>query len=397
MQRIYLLKGKVQHYSWGGYKYITGLLQIENDENIPFAEYWLGAHPAFSSTINYKGKDIALVEFIEQNKEFVLGDKIHYEFNVLPFLFKVLDVRQMLSIQVHPSKKEAAKGFGKENAEGISLTATNRNYKDENHKPEEMVAIGDFYLLHGFKPENELLTILNEVAELNFLVKVFENGDYKNLYQHVMIMNQDEVNKKLQTLADRILPLYETGELQKDNEDFWAARAIKSFRRNGQYDKGIFSIYLFNLLHLKKGEAVFQPEGMPHAYLEGQNIELMANSDNVLRGGLTDKHIDVDELMKHTRFEATVPDILHATTEGLYQTAAEEFELYKYEGGFAEIEITTGGPEIILCLNGSLVLQMEKDTLSLLKGEAAFVVANTQLKMGTDKNSVVFRAAVPAV
>jgi mannose-6-phosphate isomerase len=117
-----------------------------------------------------------------------------------------------------------------------------------------------------------------------------------------------------------------------------------------------------------------------------------------LRGGLTDKYIDVEELMKHTSFEATLPNILQATTEGLYDTTVKEFDLYKYEGGFAEIEMTTAGPEIIFCLNGSLTLQMEKDTLSLLKGEAAFVVANTQLKMGTtDKNSAVFRAAVPAV
>ncbi len=397
MQRIYSLKGKVQHYSWGGLEFIPHLLQTENGQNIPFAEYWLGAHPAFSSTINFKGKELLLIDFIDQNRELILGTDVAREFGVLPFLFKVLDVRQMLSIQVHPSKTEAVKGFEKENVAGVSLSAPNRNYKDENHKPEAMVALDDFYLLHGFKPEKELLAILNKVTELSFLQPVFEAGGYKGLYQHVMGMNQEEVNKKLQALAERISPLYENGELQKMDEDFWAARAIKSFCKNGQYDKGIFSIYLFNLVHLKKGEGIYQPEGMPHAYLEGQNIELMANSDNVLRGGLTDKHVDVIELMKHTRFEATLPNILQATDEGLYQTTAKEFCLYKYEDDFTANKVTTDGPEIIFCLHGRLVLQMEKDSLSFSKGEAAFVFANTELKIERDNNSVIFRAAVPAV
>jgi mannose-6-phosphate isomerase len=397
VQRIYSLKGKVQHYSWGGLEFIPHLLQTENGQNIPFAEYWLGAHPAFSSTINFKGKELLLIDFIDQNRELILGTDVAREFGVLPFLFKVLDVRQMLSIQVHPSKTEAVKGFEKENVAGVSLSAPNRNYKDENHKPEAMVALDDFYLLHGFKPEKELLAILNKVSELSFLQPVFEAGGYKGLYQHVMGMNQEEVNKKLQALAERISPLYENGELQKMDEDFWAARAIKSFCKNGQYDKGIFSIYLFNLVHLKKGEGIYQPEGMPHAYLEGQNIELMANSDNVLRGGLTDKHVDVIELMKHTRFEATLPNILQATDEGLYQTTAKEFCLYKYEDDFTANKVTTDGPEIIFCLHGRLVLQMEKDSLSFSKGEAAFVFANTELKIERDNNSVIFRAAVPAV
>ncbi len=397
MQRIYSLKGKVQHYSWGGLEFIPHLLQTENGQNIPFAEYWLGAHPAFSSTINFKRKELLLIDFIDQNRELILGTDVAREFGALPFLFKVLDVRQMLSIQVHPSKTEAVKGFEKENVAGVSLSAPNRNYKDENHKPEAMVALDDFYLLHGFKPEKELLAILNKVTELSFLQPVFEAGGYKGLYQHVMGMNQEEVNKKLQALAERISPLYENGELQKMDEDFWAARAIKSFCKNGQYDKGIFSIYLFNLVHLKKGEGIYQPEGMPHAYLEGQNIELMANSDNVLRGGLTDKHVDVIELMKHTRFEATLPNILQATDEGLYQTTAKEFCLYKYEDDFTANKVTTDGPEIIFCLHGRLVLQMEKDSLSFSKGEAAFVFANTELKIERDNNSVIFRAAVPAV
>ena len=397
MQRIYSLKGKVQHYSWGGYQFIPQLLNINNVNEEPFAEYWLGAHPIFSSTINNEGKELPLNEFIEQNREFVLGNNVAKEFGVLPFLFKVLDVRQMLSIQVHPSKLEAAKGFEKENVAGVPLNAAHRNYKDDNHKPEAMVALSDFYLLHGFKPETALKNILSQIAELNFLQDVYNKEGYKGLYQQVMSMQQEEVNNKLQTLAERILPLYNNGVLKKDEEDFWAARAITSFCKDGHYDKGIFSIYLFNLVHLKKGEGIYQQEGMPHAYLEGQNMEIMANSDNVLRGGLTDKHIDIPELMKHTSFEATIPKILKVNNDHSYSTPAREFILYKYELDNAEDQIATKGPEVLFCSEGSIVLMAGAEKLLLSKGEAAFLIANVKVEIQSPGNSAFFRAAVPGV
>jgi mannose-6-phosphate isomerase len=397
VQRIYSLKGKVQHYSWGGYQFIPQLLNINNEKNIPFAEYWLGAHPIFSSTINHAGKEIPLDEFIEQNKELVLGSSTLNEYGGLPFLLKVLDVRQMLSIQVHPSKKEAAIGYANENIAGVPLTSPQRNYKDDNHKPEAMVALSDFYLLHGFKPEPALKNILSQTTELNFLQDVYHNEGYKGLYQHVMLLQQEEVNNKLQKLAERILPLYNNGSLKKESEDFWAARAILSFCKNDHYDKGIFSIYFFNLLHLKKGEGVYQQEGMPHAYLEGQNMEIMANSDNVLRGGLTDKHIDIPELMKHTNFEATVPNILCVNNDYSYSTPAREFIIYKYELANSENAIETRGPEVIFCVDGHIVLKASGEKLLLSKGEAAFLIANVHVEVQSAGDSVFFRAAVPGV
>ncbi len=124
-------------------------------------------------------------------------------------------------------------------------------------------------------------------------------------------MPQDEVNKHLQSLLDRIIPLYNTGKLKRSQEDFWAARAAQTFSQGKNIDRGIFSVYLFNLVGLQKGQAIFQDAGVPHAYLEGQNIEIMASSDNVLRGGLTTKHIDVKELLKHVKCEPTNPNILN--------------------------------------------------------------------------------------
>ena len=304
------INGVVQHYVWGGTDFIPSLLNIENKEAKPFAEYWLGAHPNHPSPIHNSKQN--LHSAIEQNKMEMLGATVAAQFNSLPFLLKILDVAQMLSIQVHPSKESAAKGFENENEKDISLTAPHRNYKDQNHKPEALVALSDFWLLHGFKNENQIRLLLYNISEFNFLLPLFETGGYKSLYQKVMTMPQQHVNDMLQPIINRIVPLYKLNKLKKSSEDFWAARAAVHFCKNEIIDRGIFSIYFFNLLHLKKGQAIYQPEGLPHAYLEGKNVEVMANSDNVLRAGLTNKHIDVAELMKHILFEATVPRVIQA-------------------------------------------------------------------------------------
>ena len=146
-EKIFRIKGAVQHYSWGGYDFIPNLLGIKNDVQKPFAEYWLGAHPNHSSKMESTGE--FLHDFIKSHPN-VLGESVRQKFGSLPFLFKILDVRQMLSIQVHPAKEVAAQEYARENASGIPLTAAHRNYKDQNHKPELMVALDDFWLLHGY-------------------------------------------------------------------------------------------------------------------------------------------------------------------------------------------------------------------------------------------------------
>jgi mannose-6-phosphate isomerase len=383
----------VQHYNWGGHNFIPQLLNTPNNEGLPFAEYWLGAHPNFSSFIDRDGQSVPLPDFIKTNREEVLGRNVAGDFDALPFLFKVLDVKQMLSIQVHPDLKEAKIGFDKENREGIPITAAHRNYKDENHKPEQMVALSDFWLLHGFKSPEKLTAILHATPELLFLKKIFVDNGYDYLYRYVMTMEQGEVNGLLHPLAERILPLYRNGLLQKDREDFWAARAIVTFSKGADFDRGLFSIYFFNLLQLKKGEGIFQPAGMPHAYLEGQNIEVMANSDNVLRGGLTEKYIDVEELMKHTNFSATVPDILYPDADGLYVSPAKEFCLYRYinksAGLFAD------GAEIIFVLKGKLSASNGLHQLNVSQGEAVFVMAGTYADLVPDGETEFYRVSIP--
>ncbi|MFN2457819.1 MAG: mannose-6-phosphate isomerase, class I [Chitinophagaceae bacterium] len=420
-QRIFLLKGKMQHYSWGGYDFLPQLLGLENDEQKPFAEYWLGAHPNHLTTIENDGQQISLHDFISQNKTYILGETVAKQFGALPYLFKVLDVRQMLSIQVHPNKKSAEAGFEKENAAGIPVNVPHRNYKDDNHKPELMIALNDFWLLHGFKPEEELKKILSSNPEFNFLLNIFGDGDYKSLYEKVMLMEQQQVNNILQPLVSRILPLYKNGSLKKDQEDFWAARAAETFRKNNNYDRGIFSIYFFNLVQLQKGEGIYQRARLPHAYLEGQNVEAMANSDNVLRAGLTDKHIDVKELIKNVKFDATQPKVIGSSSvqdEVTYSSSAEEFEVdyynistgetAEYSQSFGDIvtkrvtlstevrEFETSSAEIILVLNGQAKLSSEFHELTLHKGNAALIIADTYYTLWVSSHLELFRVSVPA-
>lgn len=397
-KKLYPLNGKVQYYSWGGYDFIPALLDITNEEKRPYAEYWMGVHPLAASEIDAEHR--SLNDLIDENKESVLGKYVTDQFGNLPYLFKILDVRDMLSIQVHPTKNEAAKNFEKENEAGISLDAAHRNYKDDNHKPELVAALGDFWLLHGFKAKNKLTAILKSVPELESLLPVFENEDYKGLYRFVMEMPQEKLNELLQPLLDRIIPLYKKGKLAKDQEDFWAARAALTFNKDNNIDRGIFSVYLFNLVHLKKGEALFQDAGLPHAYLEGQNVELMTNSDNVLRGGLTHKHIDVPELLKYVNCEETVPDILNGRInnrhETVFKTPAPEFQLSYislYKGENFIFTSRTG--EILVLVEGTAKFISGAEKIKLNSGEAVFVTAGQDIEVQSTGKTLIYRASVP--
>jgi mannose-6-phosphate isomerase len=357
------VKGKVQHYAWGGDSYLPGLLKIPPKKGETYAEYWLGAHPGGSAELLYGGQErILLKDYIRAFPEETLGTEVQQQFGTLPYLLKVLDVKQMLSIQVHPSRENARRAFEAENRLGIPLSAPERNYKDDNHKPELMLALSPFWLLHGFKPVPALQVILQQTPELRFLLPLFGNGDYKALYREVMEMPQAEVNEKLGPLLARILPLYHAAGLEKQQEDFWAARAALTYRQQENIDRGIFSIYFFNLLEVQPGGAVFQDAGLPHAYLEGQNVEIMANSDNVLRGGLTPKHVDVPELMKHLKFEATVPRLISGQTVDaatkVFPTPAPDFELGRIclpEG--QALPLVSRSVQLFMVLEGAVEIQ----------------------------------------
>ena len=397
-KKLFRLDGKVQHYAWGGFTYIPELLGIPKQQE-PSAEYWMGAHPSAPATIHLNGETTTLDQLIKQSPAAIVGQQVWDRFGELPYLFKILDVKDMLSIQVHPTKAEAEKGFARENEAGIPLKAANRNYKDANHKPEIMVALSEFWLLHGFLPEAKLAAILETVPEFASLKGVFEKDGYYGLYKTVMEMPQEQVNTMLRPLADRILPAYLAGQLEKSNPAFWAGRAIANDPQGlERLDRGIFSIYFFNIVQTQPGDAVFQDAGIPHAYLEGQNAELMANSDNVLRGGLTPKHIDVQELLKHTRFEAVHPHIMTGETaadpaEKIYHSPAPDFvvsSITLHPG--VTYTHTSKAAEIMLVLSGNTTIA-GSDTLDLQKGQAVFVCSGETYKM--TGNALVFKATVP--
>ncbi|CAA9496532.1 MAG: Mannose-6-phosphate isomerase [uncultured Segetibacter sp.] len=389
--KIFKLQGKVQHYAWGGYEFIPSLLGFENIENKPCAEYWMGAHPTASAMLETEDGLQEWYHLINQNPLMHLGERVYRRFEELPYLFKVLDVREMLSIQVHPAKEEAKKGFETEEATGVPIDAPHRNYKDKNHKPEVMVALGEFWLLHGFKKEDELQEVLNTVEEFNFLSKIFARDGYYGLYKTVMQMTQEEADLLLLPVIKSEITKAHT----KDKPGYWISKLYKGMLPDSNVDKGTFSIYFFNIVRLKEGEAVFQGAGVPHAYLEGQNVELMANSDNVLRGGLTSKHIDVPELLKHMVFDGTEPDILKGEVSGheiVYKLPVEDFGIsaiklengqkYVSESESAEIFLVTSGE--VLCL-----------PLICRKGEAFVILPGTKYTISAVENAVLYKAFVP--
>lgn len=358
MNAMFPLRGVVKQYDWGGSRFIADLLADPNSDQKPYAEYWMGTHPQGMSHVE------------TANEQWTPVNSVAGE---LSFLYKVLDVSSMLSIQVHPSKEAARFDFARENQMGIALDAPHRNYKDANHKPELMVALSPFWLLHGFKEPALLKQTLTRVEALQFLLPVFEQGGYEALYRRVMEMPQQEVDRRLQGHIDTLLPLYRAQQLAKDDPDFWAARAALAFSQNGSVDRGIFSIYLYNLVRLGTGEAIFQDAGIPHAYLEGQNVEIMANSDNVLRGGLTSKHIDVGELIKHVRFEPVIPQVLHAAaSDGSFAIPVDDFSLRQLLPGNGSLQLLrVETPSILLCMQGSVELAAGGSTILLKQGQPA--------------------------
>jgi mannose-6-phosphate isomerase len=398
--KIFRLEGVVQHYAWGGYDFIPALLHRSNEEARPFAEYWMGAHDNAPAQVVTNREKERLSDLIVKEPTKVLGEEVYKKFGRLPYLLKILDVKDMLSIQVHPDKKSAEQAFGEENKKGLPLQAPQRNYKDANHKPELMLALSDFWLLHGFKSKEKLLQVMEETPELRFLTTVFNTEGYGALYQRVMEMPQAEVNDRLHPLLDRIRPLYTQNKLSKGDEDFWAARAALTYNRGNDIDRGIFSVYFFNLVHCKPDEAVFQAAGVPHAYLEGQNVEIMANSDNVLRGGLTPKHIDVAELIKHIKFEETTPKILSGqkrnNVERVYKTPAPDFELSKFEleeGLTANFVTSTA--DILFLKEGLVTISDGEKNLELKSGEAVIAFKGSDIEISSHSASSLYRATVP--
>lgn len=394
---MYRLEGRIQPYAWGGKNYIPCLLKQENKERMPYAEYWLGTHVGAPSGVFLgQSANSSLPSLINSDPLRYLGEAVLSQFGRLPFLLKILDVENMLSIQVHPSKQAAERGFARENQEGIPLDAPHRNYKDDNHKPEMMVAISEFWLLHGFSPS--IPTVLDAYPFFHPFKAVYAEGNIKELYKKLMELPQQEVDALLQPYADQILPLYQAGQLDKESPDFWAARAMLNPSSTGHVDRGIFSIYLLNIVHLHPGEAIFQVSGMPHAYLEGQNIELMSNSDNVLRAGLTPKHVDVAELLANTECVPTHVQVIPAAVGKTIQQIASpvpdfHLSIVRLENG-EHIELSDQGPRVLLVLDG-VTHWTGSNTLQTYGMAAVFALPGEKIHVEAASPLTIFIAGVP--
>jgi mannose-6-phosphate isomerase len=394
MQKAYKLHGKHRHYDWGGCDFIPQLMSIANPDKKPFAEYWMGAHASAPAIIATNNEAQFLDQLIADQPSIFLGEKVLQQFSSLPYLYKILDVANMLSIQVHPSKENAAIGFAQETSLGIALDAPNRNYKDQNHKPEVMVALSEFWLLHGFLAP----TLLEARLQENFpsLLDHFKGSNYQGLYQYFMHLTNEEVDIILKPILKEAMTLVKNGEVDKSHPHWWANKYYGGVVPEKNIDKGIFSIYILNIVHVKPYEGVFQGAGLLHAYLEGQNIELMANSDNVLRGGLTPKHIDIKELLKHVHFVPTYPNVLKGDAkndiETLYPCPVPDFGLTKIVLKSGEsYTITSHSLEMILVIKGMLTI----DHLVLKAGEVAMVLPGQTVKLEAQQDVLAFKSFVP--
>jgi len=392
------LKGAIQHYPWGGYHFIPDLIGISNTLRQPYAELWLGAHPRGVAQVATNGRYAGLGELIAAAPASFLGPAIARRFqDRLPFLFKILDVRKMLSIQAHPNKQQAEEGFAREQEQGIPLDAPHRVFKDDNHKPEVMVALSDFWLLHGFRSLEAIARLPEELPEWATLRDHFTAGDLKVLYRYLMELPQEEVNRLLRPMRKRLQ--VRADRLDEDHADYWAWQAFEDYTTpSGDVDRGIFSIYLFNLVRLRPGQGIFQDAGIPHAYLLGVNVELMANSDNVFRGGLTPKHVDVPALMEHLIFDPVKPNIMDGEFSGPglrnYPTPSPDFQLSRIElaPGERYRPLDTTTPRIMIALQGGGILT---GGFTFTRGDSFLMKPGMELELAARKTTILYEASVP--
>jgi mannose-6-phosphate isomerase len=400
MRKIGLLKNTVQKYAWGSVTAIPELLGEKYPSHEPAAELWMGAHAKAPSLVKCGGKWLSLIELIENNPREILGEEVAQRFgNKLPYLFKVLAAAKPLSIQVHPNLDQARVGFMRENDQGIALDAPNRNYKDDNHKPECICALTPFWALYGFRNISDILDLMLQgcplglAYELDRLKKSPNAGGLKRFYTELMTM--DAVRK--QQVVDE--SVQNAWKLADQNPVFqWMVRIAEEYPA----DIGILSPMLLNLILLKPGQALFLPAGELHAYLEGVGIELMANSDNVLRGGLTPKHIDVPELLKALKFDPRPVTVLEAVetdrNERVYASAANEFVLsvISVSHGRSYCKSDLKSVEIMLCTEGAAHLQAfgSKDIKNIEKGDSVIIPAAVK-SYGVTGHATLHKAAVP--
>ncbi|MEZ5281621.1 MAG: mannose-6-phosphate isomerase, class I [Acidimicrobiales bacterium] len=382
------MRNVVRDYAWGSTDLIAAL-RGEQPSGRREAEVWMGAHPAAPSAVDVGGTVVALDQLVADDPVRVLGAGVHERFGRLPFLMKLLAAAEPLSLQAHPSIEQAVVGFNRENLAGIALDAPHRSYKDDNHKPELICALTPFRALVGFREVAASIELLESlrVAELAGVLDVLRSDPSRDDLTGLLrsLLTTDRVAG--QALAEAV------GAAVRSDGPFELERAVaRSIARVHPGDPGIVTALLLNAIELAPGQAIHLAAGVLHAYVEGLGVEIMASSDNVLRGGLTPKHIDVDELcsvVDPTPSQVVVLEGDDADGEYVYRTPSPEFELRRLELDGA-VTRSTWGPEIVVVTAGVVRI----DDVPVAAGDSVFIAANSTWKAGG--RGQLFRAVVPA-
>lgn len=402
---MHLLENAIQPYAWGSRTAIAELQQRPTPSDGPEAELWMGAHPGAPSKLVRGTERLSLLDWVRQLPEQTLGAETVRAFGAqLPFLFKVLAAGTPLSLQAHPSLEQAKDGFAREDTSGVPLTASHRNYKDANHKPELICALTPFDALCGFRSIDETLQLFEAlgVSELEpVLAPLMASPDpagLRDAFERLMTLPA----QTRRSAVDATVQACRDSDSSKVPRQAFAASLRWAVKLGELYpgDPGVIGSLLLNLVTLEPGEAIYLPAGNLHAYLQGVGVELMANSDNVLRGGCTPKHVDVPELLRVLDFRVGPVPVVRPSSNGaerVYETPAREFRLseIRLEGACPDCAISTRrGPDILLCTKGRAVISAGDQSLELQQGASAFITAGEGPYLVRGAGTV-FRATVP--
>ena len=374
LSRMWQLQNTVRHYPWGSRTVIPELLGEPAPADRPYAELWMGAHPDAPSVLS---DGTPLDKAIEQRSVALLGEDVRARFGErLPFLMKVLAAEQPLSLQAHPTNEQAEAGFAAEEAAGVPRDDPTRTFKDPFHKPELILALTPFEALCGFRPVEESLHCLAklQVPELKPTIAALARGGLRAVIPQLLGLSPEHRDVLVREVAATAARFVDAHDPEFINTYRWAASLAETYPG----DPGVVISLMCNHLKLEPGEAVFLPAGNLHAYLSGAGVEVMASSDNVLRGGLTTKHVDLAALIEVLDFTDGRVPVIHPVLGpgGLrYPVPVEDFDLTRVQLDVQEGSLTTRGPQVLLCTEGEAVLTSPEGTLTLTKGGSAFVPA----------------------
>ncbi|MCL2066169.1 MAG: mannose-6-phosphate isomerase, class I [Treponema sp.] len=368
---FYKLHNKIRHYDWGSVDAIPSFLGLENREGLPWAEMWMGTHPGAPSLAEAAGGKISLAELIAGNPEYFLGEKTARQYGELPFLFKLLAAGKPLSIQAHPNISQARAGFERENSAGLALDDPKRNYRDPNHKPEIICALTPFTMMCGFREPAEIHGFLEAFSSLRGIIAplIAAIGSGEKPLEKFFTALFNLPGAQIEEIGNRICSgLLMSGDNTISTEQ---RELMLCFAEMYPRDPAILSPLYLNILTLQPGEAVFTGSGTMHSYISGFGVELMSNSDNVLRGGLTTKNVDIRELVNILDFVPFIPQIFKAPPAGKplhYPAPCAEFYLSLLCGKMHSPE----GPAVCIVNGGELEIS---GGATFKKGESFFIPA----------------------